>query len=66
MPLMRGKIVSVIQVFSAASIRETLDTSNLDRIFSAAGCRPKALLIITVFSRFFGMVAGISALSLEI
>jgi hypothetical protein len=40
--------------------------SNLDRIFSAAGRRSNALLKIALFSGFLEVVAGISALSLEI
>jgi hypothetical protein len=40
--------------------------SNLDRIFSAAGRRAKALLKIALFCAVWGVVGGISAVSPEI
>jgi hypothetical protein len=51
---------------SAASTKESLDKSNLDRIFCAAGRRSKDLLKIAIFGGLPGVVGGISALSLEI
>jgi hypothetical protein len=66
MPFMHLKIVGQIRVLSAASAKESLDISNLDRIFSAVGRRPNALLKITLFWSLLGVAGGISALWLEI
>src|SRR5205807_1900110 len=51
---------------SAASAKESLDISNLDGIFAAAGCRSNVLLKIELFCGLLEVVGGISALSLEI
>ena len=63
---MRSKVVSENQLLSAASTKESLDISNLGRIFSAAGGRSNALPKIALFCGLLGVVGGISALSLEI
>ena len=47
------------------SPKESLDISNLDRIFSAAGRRSNALLEIALSCSFRDSARGISALSLE-
>ena len=51
---------------SAASTKESLDLSNLDRIFRAAGRRSNALLNIVSFCGLSGVADGISTLSPEI
>jgi hypothetical protein len=51
---------------SAASTKEWLDISNLDRIFPAAGGRSNALLEIALFCGLLKVAGGIAALSLEI
>jgi len=55
-----------IRLLSAASTKESLDISKLDRIFSAAGRRSNAFLKIALFCGLPAVVGGISALSLEI
>ena len=60
------KLLASAGLLSAASTKESLDISNLDRIFSAAGRRSNALLKIPLFCRLLEVVGGISALSLEI
>src|SRR5438067_3112039 len=60
------KLCSEIRLLSAASTEESLDISNLDRIFCAAGLRSNALLKIALFCGLLGVVGGFSALSLEI
>jgi hypothetical protein len=66
MPFMRWKTVSQIRLFSAAGPKESLDISNLNRIFSAAGRRSNDRLKIALFSGLPGVVGGISVVSLEI
>jgi hypothetical protein len=66
MPFMRRKLLARSGFLSAASTKELLEISNLDRIFSAADRRSKLLLKIAFFGRLPGVVGGISALSLEI
>jgi len=51
---------------SAASTKESLDISKLDRIFSAAGRRSNGFLKIALFCGLPGVVGDISALSEEI
>jgi hypothetical protein len=51
---------------SAASTKESLDISKLDRIFSAAGRLPNGFLKIALFCGLPVVVGGISVLSLEI
>src|SRR6202521_5833057 len=63
---MREKFVSEIRLLSAASTKESLDISDFDRIFSAAGRRSNALLKIALFSGLLGIIGGISAPSPEI
>jgi hypothetical protein len=65
-PFVRWRFVSEIRLLSAASAKESLDISNLDRIFSAAGRRSNVLLKIALFCGLLEVVDGISALSLEI
>jgi hypothetical protein len=65
MRLTRQKFVSEIALVSAGSRKESLDMSNLDRIFSAAGRRSNALLKIALFCGLRAFVGGISALSME-
>jgi hypothetical protein len=49
MPCMRYKVVSEVRLLSAASTKESLDVSNLGRIFSAAERPSNALLKIALF-----------------
>src|ERR1051326_7580155 len=42
MPFMRQKVAGEVRILSAASTKESLEISNLDRIFSAAGRRSKS------------------------
>jgi hypothetical protein len=51
---------------SAASTKESLDISKLDRIFFAAGRRSNAFLKSALFCGLPAVAGGISALSLEI
>jgi hypothetical protein len=55
------EVVSEIRILSAARTKESLDIANLDRIFSADGHRPDALLKIALFCGSLGVVDGISA-----
>jgi hypothetical protein len=65
-PFKRERIGSEIRILSAASTKESLDISNLDRIFAAAGRRLNALPKKALFCGFLRVAGGISALSLEI
>jgi hypothetical protein len=64
-PFVRWRIVSGIQIFSAASTKESVEISNFGRIFFTVGRRTKDLLKIAFFCgiagvcrRHFGPVAG--------
>jgi hypothetical protein len=63
---LRQKIVSRIPLFSAASIKASLDFSNRGRIFLAAGGQTKLQTKIPFFRRFLRFVGDISVLWLEI
>ena len=54
------EVVSEIRILSAARTKESLDISNLDRIFSAGGRRSNALAE-KLFSGLLGFASGISA-----
>lgn len=58
-------MVSVKQVFSAAITKESLEISNLERVFSAVGRRSKALPKIALFCGFLKVVGEKSVLSRE-
>jgi hypothetical protein len=65
-PFLRQKFVSRIRLFSAASIKESLEISHLGQIFAVAGRWSKLRVKIALFGRILGVVGGISVLSLEI
>jgi hypothetical protein len=65
MLLMHKKNVREIRRLSAARRKDSLEISNLDRIFSAAGRRSNVLLKIAFFCGSAGVVGGISPFSLE-
>src|SRR5262249_44705555 len=55
------EIVRGIRLLSAVRTKESMEISNLDRIFCAAGRPAKVLLKHALFSDLSGVVGGISA-----